>query len=133
MTPWMRFAPQPQTHCVSATRTGIVSVLPQCRVRPYGLAPGRIFEAAAASTVIISDENSFVKEHFGDSVYYIDVTLSPEEIFRQIVDRMEAIFRDPKEALAKAKEAHQIFTDRFQMSDQLLAIHSMHNQILKQK
>ncbi|MDR0679405.1 MAG: hypothetical protein LBF24_04135, partial [Puniceicoccales bacterium] len=32
----------------------------------------RIFEAAAASNVIISDRHSFVLEHFGDSVLYVD-------------------------------------------------------------
>lgn len=109
---------------------GITLILHSQQHRQEEIPSARIFEAAAASTVIISDENRFVKEHFGDSVYYIDVTLQPEEIFRQIANHMEEIFRNPEEALTKAQQAHQIFTDHFQMTDQLLAIQSMHNRIL---
>ncbi len=112
---------------------GITLILHSWHHRKKEIPSGRIFEAAAASTVIISDENPFVREHFGDSVYYIDVTLSPEEIFGQISDRMEEIFKNPEEALAKAEEAHRIFTNHFQMTDQLIAIQEMHTKILSEK
>lgn len=108
---------------------GITLIIHSSTHREEGLPSGRIFEAAAASTVIISDENPFVKRHFGNTVYYIDVTLPAEELFAQIVERMEEITRNPEIALAKAKEAHQIFTDHFQMTDQLLLIDAMHKKI----
>ena len=112
---------------------GIALVIHSWHHRRWEIPSGRIFEAAAASAVIISDKNSFVQEQFGDSVYYIDINLPVEEVFRQIADRMEAIFQNPEEALSKAKQAHQIFTDRFQMTDQLLKLHAMHGEILRQK
>ncbi len=109
---------------------GITLILHSSQHRNKKLPSGRIFEAAAASTVIICDEHPFVRKHFGDSVYYIDITLPAEEIFNQIASHVHSIFRHPEAALAKAKEAHQIFTDRFQMTDQLLALLAMHNRIL---
>jgi hypothetical protein len=112
---------------------GIALVMHSSMHREESIPSGRIFEAAAASTVIISDENPFVKKHFGDTVYYIDVNLTAEEIFRQITERMEEIFRDPEKALEKAKQSHQIFTDNFQMSDQLLSLQSLHKKILNKE
>ena len=121
---------------VSMIRTlqkhGITLILHSQQHNKQAIPSARIFEAAAASTVIISDENPFVKEHFGDSVYYVDVTLSAEEIFQQISDHREEIFRHPEKALEKAWRAHQIFTERFQMTDQLLAIDKMHREIARQ-
>ena len=108
---------------------GIVLVIHSSHHNDNKIPSGRIFEAAAASTVIISDENSFVKEHFVDSVYYIDTSLSAEEIYNQIIDHMNHIADDPETALAKAKKAHQIFTDKFLMTDQLLQLEAMHNRI----
>lgn len=52
---------------------------------------GRIFEAAAAASVIISDMNPFVKKHFGDSVLYIDHTKSGELMFAEIDAHMRWI------------------------------------------
>ena len=81
---------------------------------------GRIFEAAAASAVIICDLNPFVIEHFGDSVLYIDQNLSGEELFEQIDANMHWIQEHPKEALEMARRAHQVFEERFLLENQLL-------------
>jgi hypothetical protein len=112
---------------------GIALILHSWHHLRLGIPSGRIFEAAAASAVIISDKNPFIKEHFRDSIYYIDTTLTAEEIFEQIAGHMDAIFRNPEEALEKAKQAHEIFTQKFQMTDQLLALDKMHNQIITKK
>ncbi len=88
----------------------------------------RIFEAAAASAVIISDRNPFVIDHFGDCVYYIDTSRSAIEIFDQIKNHMDEIYAHPEEALEKAKKAHEIFSEHFQMTDQLLKLEKMHRQ-----
>jgi len=89
----------------------------------------RIFEAAAASAVIICDQNSFVKEQFGDSVFYIDTTLSAEEICLQIQNHLKTIWQDPERSLEMAKTAHQIFTDKFLMEDQLLHLEQLNKKI----
>ena len=93
----------------------------------------RIFEAAAASTVIICDENSFVKEHFGDSVFYIDTTLSADGMFDQIQAHLKSIYEHPKEALEKAKAAHQIFIEKFEMSDQLRKLELLNREVISKK
>ena len=93
----------------------------------------RIFEAAAASTVIISDENEFVKKHFGNSVFYVNTSLSANEIYIQIKNHMDTIRQNPQMALEMAKNAHKIFVDIFLMSDQLLNTLSMHMEIEKYK
>lgn len=90
----------------------------------------RIFEAAAASTVIISDENPFVKKHFGDSVFYIDINTTGENIFNQIQAHIQTILKNPKRALRKAKKAHRIFIDNFTMEQQLLQLQAMHQKII---
>lgn len=91
----------------------------------------RIFEAAAASAVIISDENTFVKENFGDSVFYIDTNKNFMDIFFQIQKHMQTIQSNPKKALEMAKTAHEIFIENFEMSDQLLEIDEMNQRIIK--
>lgn len=112
---------------------GITLILHSWHHRTKGIPSGRIFEAAAASTVIISDDNPFVRERFGDCVYYIDVTLPAEAIFEQIADHYNEIFRNPEKALENAWRAHQIFTEQFQMTDQLLSVDRMHQKIISTK
>lgn len=90
----------------------------------------RIFEAAAASTIIISDHNPFVKKHFSDSVFYVDTSQSTESIFEEIQAHITDIFLNPEKALEMAKKAHQIFVDNFTMESQLLKLEAMHKQVI---
>ncbi|MEI8125407.1 MAG: glycosyltransferase, partial [Parachlamydiaceae bacterium] len=94
-----------------------------------GIPSARIFEAAAASTVIISDQNAFVKKHFGDSVFYIDTALSAEEIYKQIENHIKAIRLYPEKALEMAKRSYQINKKEFLMTDQLLRLQAMHEEM----
>lgn len=112
---------------------GIVLVLHSDIHNKECIPSSRIFEAAAASTVIICDENNFVKEHFGDSVFYIDTTLPAKSIYKQILKHLQTIYRNPKKALEMAKTAHQIFVENFEMSDQLLKLEALNQKILSQK
>lgn len=92
----------------------------------YGIPSGRIFEAAAASAVILSDLNPFVIEHFGDSVFYVDQELSGEEMFEQIDAHMTWIQNHPEKALEMARKAHKIFEEKFLLEDQLLDFDQFH-------
>lgn len=114
-------------------RNGIVLVLHSSVHNKEGIPSARIFEAAAASTVIISDNNRFVKEHFGDSVYYIDTTKSGENIFAQVKEHLKTILNNPSAALEKAKTAHQIFVDNFTMENQLLNLELMHQEVMSKR
>jgi glycosyltransferase involved in cell wall biosynthesis len=77
----------------------------------------RIFEAASASCVIISDELPFTKRHFGDSVLYVDTTKSADEMFRAINNQMRWILAHPAEAQELARRSHQIFCENFALED----------------
>ncbi len=112
---------------------GIVLVLHSDMHNRDGIPSGRIFEAAASSAVIISDENPFVKKHFGDSVYYINTLLSSEEIFENIQEHLINIFLDQENALKKAEKAHQIFIENFTMEKQLLKLEKFHKKYMGQK
>lgn len=98
-----------------------------------GAASARIFEAAAASTVIISDKHPLVVGDFQDSVLYIDADKSGEEIFKQVEAHMQWILENPQEALDKAKKAHEIFVNQFTLEDQLLKLATMHSAITRIK
>jgi hypothetical protein len=108
---------------------GIVLVLHSDVHFKQGIPSGRIFEAAAASAVIISDKNTFVQENFGDSVFYIDTSLSAEEIFSEIQRHMEFIRLHPEIALGMAEKAHQIFNENFGLTKMLLQLKTMHEKI----
>lgn len=92
----------------------------------HGIPSGRIFEAAAASAVIISDLNQFVIDNFGDSALYIDQNLSARQIFLQIDSHMKWIRENREEALEMARKAHQIFEERFLLENQLLDFDRYH-------
>lgn len=112
---------------------GIVLVFHSDIHNQESIPSARIFEAAAASAVIISDENPFVKKHFGDAVFYIDTSQSAEGIFNQIERHMQTIAQDPGKALEKASKAHKIFSEKFTMEHQLLQLQAMHREVLKNK
>lgn len=102
------------------TEQGVCLVLHSDIHLNHGMPSGRIFEAASASAVIISDLHPFVLEHFGDSVLYVDQELSGEELFEQIDGHMEWIRNHQEEALQMAESAHQVFEEHFVLENQLL-------------
>lgn len=91
---------------------------------------GKIFEAAAASTVIISDRHPFIEKEFGNSVLYIDQDKSSEEIFQQIDTHMRWIHSHPIEASLLAKKAHEIFIKKYTLEAQLENLIQLHKSIL---
>lgn len=109
---------------------GIVLVIHSDVHNREAIPSARIFEAAAASAVIISDTNPFVIKHFGDSVFYIDTTRSGKNIFKQIQRHMSTIKNDPQKALKMAKKAHDIFEKNFTMEKQLLNLLKMHKGVV---
>ncbi len=115
-----------------SSEAGITLVLHSSDHNAYGLPSGRIFEAAATSTVIICDENAFVRERFGDSVLYIDTNEDGLSMYRQIQKHMQWIGDHPIEALEKAKKAHSICTEQFAMEDQLLRLGELHDYLTTQ-
>lgn len=91
---------------------------------------GRIFEACAASTVIISDRHPFIVKHFGNSVLYIDQEKSSEELFQQIDAHMRWIQSHPEESILLAKRSHEIFLQKFTLEMQLEKLLELHKSLL---
>lgn len=114
-------------------KNGIVLLLHSDIHNENSIPTSRIFEAAASSAVIISDQNPFVIKHFGDSVFYIDTSLSAKDIFDQIEHHLKTIQENPEKALEMTQKAHQIFTENFTMESQLLSLEAMHQGIKKNK
>lgn len=91
----------------------------------------RIFESAAASTLIISDEHPFVKKEFGDTVLYVDTNQDEKKIYTQIKKHFEWVQTHPKEAAEKAKCAHRIFAEKFTTKKKFFEYLALYEQITK--
>ena len=90
----------------------------------------RIFEAAQAGCVIISDKNPFIIKHFGDTVLYFDETKEGQELFQQIHAHVQWIFDHQKEAEAMARRAHAIFGEKFNLEGQVKDLALLHERII---
>lgn len=130
-----RHAPKSYRKFIKADGESIIQIMHETGVALVLHAPdhfegrvptARIFEAAAASNVIISDRHPFILENFKDSVLYIDTTKTSEEIFDQIDERMKWIQANPEKALKLAKRAHKIFAQNFTLESQLEKVLSVY-------
>lgn len=90
-----------------------------CLHRPEHLRNGvpsmRIFESAAASAVIITENSTFAQRHFGDSVLYVDQDANEMDKAEKIIAHFEWVRVHPDEALALAARAHAIFNQYFSL------------------
>ena len=73
----------------------------------------RIFESAAASAVIITENSNFAKRNFGDSVIYVDQDADAATKVIQIRAHFAWIRSHPAEAKELAAKSHAIFNERF--------------------
>ena len=113
----------------SAAEAGITLIFHSSDHNAHGIPSGRIFEAAASSTVIICDNNAFVQNCFGDAILYIDTDQDGPSIYRQIHAHMEWILANKQEALEKAKRAHAICVEKFALEDQLIRLGRFHDRL----
>jgi len=111
-------------------KCGIALILHSQEHLQNNIPTGRIFEAAAAGCVIISDRHSFVEKEFGDAVLYIDIDkdnkLTGEEMFEQIYKHLNWILCEPVEAEKLARRAHTIFDEKFTLEAQLESLGRFH-------
>jgi hypothetical protein len=91
-----------------------------------GCISGRIFEAAAAGAVIISDAHPFVREVFGDNVFYLDVGQSEAALVAQMDEIRSQIERHPLRAEEMARACHQIVTADYTLEQQITNLVSFH-------
>lgn len=99
----------------------------------YGIPSKRVFEAAAANNVIISDPISFVVKEFGECVYYINPDDAPKQVVEDIDRIVNLVRSDENLANEKAKCAHDVFVKKFAVENQLTRIGQMHEKVHKSK
>ena len=109
---------------------GISLLVHAKRFNKEGLPSGRIFEAVAASSIIICDKNDFVEKNFGDSVLYINQEKSANAMTEEVLKHVEWIKSHPKESVEKAKRAHEILIKNFTLENELVKIAKMHETII---
>ncbi|OJU80077.1 MAG: hypothetical protein BGO10_01075 [Chlamydia sp. 32-24] len=98
---------------------GIALVLHAQSHMDLGAPTARIFEAAAACSIIISDENPFIKKEFKDNVLYVNGEANAEELAEQIDKHVNWIFKNKEKAQEMAKNAHAIFCEKFTLEIQI--------------
>lgn len=104
-------------------RAGMCLALSSDAHKNAGLMSNRLFEGLAAGAVIICDENSFARTHFGDSLLYVDMRDDPAITSRRIVNHVEWVIDNPEQAVELAGRAQEIFCRRFRLDVSLQAIY----------
>ncbi len=114
-------------------RSGIVLVL-HSNSHIIGDSPSsRIFEAAAAGCVIISDKHPFVVREFNDSILYVDQEKTGKEMFDQIEKHLKWIRNNPQKARELSKRSNQIFVNKFTLEQQLIELSEFYEKMKKEK
>ncbi|MBU3071658.1 hypothetical protein KOI40_17655 [Aestuariicella sp. G3-2] len=101
-------------------KAGITLALSSSAHVDAGLMSSRLFEGVAAGSVVIVDENEFARKNFAETLLYIKtIGESPESITSQVKMHLEWINSYPEEALKKARDAQNIFLEKFEMASSL--------------
>ncbi len=109
-----------------ANQCGISLVLSSQSHRNAGLVSTRIFQACAARTVIITDDNPFILEHFGESVISIRFSSDAQKNLQQIAEAYQWICANPDSARQKAEAAYQLFIERYTLETQVAKLLNWH-------
>jgi len=99
--------------------------------RRAGTPSARVFEAAAAGAIIISDDNAFVRENFGDAALYVDIAAPPAAVAQAVAQHLDWIERHPAEAARMRVEAHRIFLERFSFETLLRGLPALRDEIVR--
>jgi hypothetical protein len=108
---------------------GVVLILHSQKHLDSGTTSNRVFEAAAAGALIISDLHPFIQEKFGDCVLYIDPKQEVDIVVNRIKQYMQWASDNKALAEQKARCAHDIFATKFSLEDDLLNVVKMHEEV----
>lgn len=101
-------------------KCGIALILASDIHRRYDVITSRIYEAASAGAVVITNKSNFILKEFGNSVLTIDYPIGNQEnVHKQIIKHFIWIKNNKEKALKKAIELQRIFTNKFCMKVQL--------------
>lgn len=105
-------------------KAGIALVLSSPAHKDAELMSNRLFESVAAGALIICDENNFARKFFGDALLYIDGRCTVEQICSDVQTHLLWARTNPKDALAKAVKAQQIFISHFTLRRNLTDLYT---------
>lgn len=106
------------------SKAGVALVLSSQAHKDSSLMSNRLFESVAAGALIICDENPFAKQHFGDSLLYIDSRSPVEQIVTDITRHLDWARMHPDLALAMITKAQDIFRQKFTLIQNLSDLYS---------
>jgi hypothetical protein len=89
--------------------SGIALCLHKPEHRAYNCPSMRLFEAAAAGALIISDDFTFPRYWFRDSILYVDSELPPSLVVKQIKEHVEWASNNREAANRKARSSNGLF------------------------
>ena len=116
-----------QSVLTAISKCGVVLAINGEKHHWAGAVTNRFYEGCASGAVIMTDTNPFIKKHWGDSVFYIDVVPEhPEYMLEQIDRYMQWIIAHPQDALSMARRSQQIFKEKFTLEKQLTDILNNH-------
>jgi hypothetical protein len=73
----------------------------------------RIFEITSVGAIALCCDIPWIREQFGDSVYYFDQNLSDRALSGAVLKLRELIYSNPAVAIEKARRAREIFETKF--------------------
>ncbi|GEO80581.1 glycosyltransferase family protein [Pararhodospirillum oryzae] len=79
------------------------------------LPSARLFEAAAAGVVAITDPLPIIRETFGDTVFYMPDVEGATDRAAAVVELWREIRTNPGRAREMARAAHQVFVEKFSL------------------
>jgi hypothetical protein len=105
------------------SKAGVSLVLSSEAHKESELMSSRLFESIAAGALVIADENPFSRQHFGDSVLFVDASQNPLSVAKQIMAHLEWARTNKEAALLKIERAQRIFSERFSHKSNLTRIY----------
>jgi phosphoglycerol transferase len=98
---------------------GIALCLHKAANREANCPSMRLFEAAAAGALIITDDFEFPREWFRDSVLYVDGELPAAMVVEQIVSHVESANRNREAANRLAQRSNELFRRHLTLENML--------------
>jgi phosphoglycerol transferase len=100
-------------------RSGVALCLNKAAHRDFDCPSMRLFEAAAAGALIISDDFGFPRQWFRNSVLYVDADLPPRLVVEQVVAHFHWAQADRQAANRLAKRSNELFRSQLTLERML--------------
>ena len=104
------------------TRSGVALCLHKAAHKAWNCPSMRLFEAAAAGALIITDDFDFPRHWFRNAVLYVDPNLPPAGVAQQVVDHLAWARANPAAAQGLATRSNALFRRRLALEHMLASL-----------